>query len=221
MKKKPTAFIDSESEDDTEEVASPKKEKKNNVVTNIESSDEDDDTGIFQDAESGILETPQQSPETPKNSQETPQQSSDNSDDSIVILDTPPPPPKSLETKKETLNPMNNSMSEILTQLEHNQQQQQKLIKLLSTTGGGVMLPDKGAKLKRDLQHVKDRRVVLKENLEQKMNKSKEKGNFILLIKYVTRVLFKVSKNQGLSLLVLSKFFTLMIQSCFTKAPTK
>ena len=60
MKKKPTAFIDSESEDDTEEVAPPKNEKKNNVVTNIESSD--DDTGIFQDAESGILETPQQSP---------------------------------------------------------------------------------------------------------------------------------------------------------------
>ena len=65
MKKKPTAFIDSESEDDTEEVAPPKNEKKNNVVTNIESSDEsDDDTGIFQDAESGILETPQQSPHT-------------------------------------------------------------------------------------------------------------------------------------------------------------
>ena len=123
-------------------------------------------------------------PEPPKNSQETPEQSSDNSDDSIVILDdTPPPPPKSLETKKEPLNPMNNSMSEILTQLEHNQQQQQKLIKLLSTTGGGVMLPDKGAKLKRDLQHVKDRRVVLKENLEQKMNRSKEKGNLNLLIK--------------------------------------
>ena len=129
-------------------------------------------------------------PEPPKNSQETPEQSSDNSDDSIVILDdTPPPPPKSLETKKEPLNPMNNSMSEILTQLEHNQQQQQKLIKLLSTTGGGVMLPDKGAKLKRDLQHVKDRRVVLKENLEQKMNRSKEKGNLNLLIKYEIRVL--------------------------------
>ena len=43
MKKKPTAFIDSESEDDTEEVAPPKNEKKNNVVTNIESSDESDD----------------------------------------------------------------------------------------------------------------------------------------------------------------------------------
>ncbi len=63
VKKKPTAFIDSESEDDTEEVAPPKNEQKNNVVTNIESSDEDDDTGIFQDAESGILETPQQSPQ--------------------------------------------------------------------------------------------------------------------------------------------------------------
>ena len=62
MKKKPTAFIDSESEDDTEEVVPPKNEKKNNVVT---SSDESDaDTGIFQDAESGILETPQQSPHT-------------------------------------------------------------------------------------------------------------------------------------------------------------
>jgi hypothetical protein len=34
------------------------------AVTNIESSDEsDDDTGIFQDAESGILETPQQTPD--------------------------------------------------------------------------------------------------------------------------------------------------------------
>jgi hypothetical protein len=64
VKKKPTAFIDSESEDETEEVAPPKNEKKNNVVTNIESSDEsDDDTGIFQDAESGILETPQQTPD--------------------------------------------------------------------------------------------------------------------------------------------------------------
>ena len=47
----------------------------------------------------------------------------------------------------------------------------------------------KGAKLKRDLQHVKDRRVVLKENLEQKMNRSKEKGNLNLSIKYEIRVL--------------------------------
>ena len=65
----------------------------------------------------------------------------------------------------------------------------------------------KGAKLKRDLQHVKDRRVVLKENLEQKMNRSKEKGNLNLLIKYEIRVLFKVSKNQALIDCFNSKFY--------------
>ena len=57
-------------------------------------------------------------------------------------------------------------------QLEYNQQQVQKYMKLLSTTGGGVMLPDKGAKIRRELQFVKDRSSILKEKLE----KAKENG---------------------------------------------
>ena len=145
------------------------------------SSEQEDDTGLFLDAESGILENQEQSPNT-----------SENKDDSIVILESTPPPaptqktlgirrdlfepkPKNEISVEQKESPKVNSPDDIKLmskQLEYNQQQVQKYMKLLSTTGGGVMLPDKGAKIRRELQFVKDRSSILKEKLE----KAKENG---------------------------------------------
>ena len=216
----PSATTDSESE--SEEIWEESQEdilnEQNITEKDTEkdlSSEQEDDTGLFLDAESGILEDQEQSLDT-----------SENKDDSIVILEsTPPPaptqktlgirkdlfepkpknevsvdqkePPKvnspdeiklmSLGIRKDLFEPSNevpveqkeppkvNSPDDIKLmskQLEYNQQQMQKYMKLLSTTGGGVMLPDKGAKIRRELQFVKDRSSILKEKLE----KAKENG---------------------------------------------
>ena len=101
---------------------------KRKVIENDSSSEEDDDTGLFLDAESGILETPEESPkhsddkiefldaksDISENSRECPD-SSEDKDDSIVILDsTPPPPPtqKVLGIRKDLFEQPKNQIFE-------------------------------------------------------------------------------------------------------------
>ena len=184
VKKMPSATTDSESESEEIWEESQGDILNEHKITEKDtekdsSSEEEDDTGLFLDAESGILENQEKSPDN-----------SENKDDSIFILESSPPPPptqKTLGIRKDLFEPEKevsverkespkfNSPDEIKLmskQLEYNQQQVQKYMKLLSTTGGGVMLPDKGAKIRRELQFVKDRSSILKEKLE----KAKENG---------------------------------------------